>query len=668
MLNLGLSLSGGGFRATLFHLGVVRLLRDAGLLCKVKHICAISGGSILAGHLIQNWDAYNSDDDAEFEAAAFEVLRFIQSDLRGRIVRRMPYRLIAKDWSRRNYLVKNYRQLFRKVRHQGKFVRPAYELLTTNLTTASLCAFGNESFVSDLDGDLWTRRTDLPDLPTRVAMSSAFPAFFPPFRMTAKQIGLDEKAFVPSVQSFTDGGVFDNLGIRRFSRIIRDQSSRELADQIHFVILSDAGAKLDWAPEPTSGILKTVVRSVDVAMDRVARLDLEVAHVKRDPLNTGDPRFRLVDLGAELSTTEDPHPLHVNVQRLLKSVRTDLDEFTELEIRYLVQHGYCVSRFEMRRLAESASSINDLNEQIRVELNAASQKIPNSPPWNPVLNASKKRRQVDSNAELEIALQALEESRNNRPRLFSISDPISYLNALMVILLLAIPLVTGIFVPRLLPKHVVSSIPSDVLSRQSILARDVTDIVDLRGWKPFGTNDGKVSPVYRTIVQKLAKLKANDIGIERRVTTHGASIDCDFFLPFEGEFTEVSQQDRVWPEISREFRLSIPISYNSTLSEQTVCYRLTYWNNVKPDEDWFAYGAPYPIERFRMIMLFPPDRHCKHIKVTRRLSREGTNFILLDRDNPADSNGKFIWEQTNLIPDGASYFVYFEWSPLKQDR
>jgi hypothetical protein len=32
MSKLGLALSGGGFRATLFHLGVVRFLRDVGAL------------------------------------------------------------------------------------------------------------------------------------------------------------------------------------------------------------------------------------------------------------------------------------------------------------------------------------------------------------------------------------------------------------------------------------------------------------------------------------------------------------------------------------------------------------------------------------------------------------------------------------------------------------
>ena len=47
---IGLALSGGGFRATLFHLGVVRFLYETGSLTSVKRISAVSGGSILAAH------------------------------------------------------------------------------------------------------------------------------------------------------------------------------------------------------------------------------------------------------------------------------------------------------------------------------------------------------------------------------------------------------------------------------------------------------------------------------------------------------------------------------------------------------------------------------------------------------------------------------------------
>jgi predicted acylesterase/phospholipase RssA len=63
MPRLGLALSGGGFRATLYHLGVVRYLRDAGQLQHVTDIAAVSGGSILAAHLVLNWDRYGGDDE-----------------------------------------------------------------------------------------------------------------------------------------------------------------------------------------------------------------------------------------------------------------------------------------------------------------------------------------------------------------------------------------------------------------------------------------------------------------------------------------------------------------------------------------------------------------------------------------------------------------------------
>jgi len=53
---IGLALSGGGFRATLFHLGVIAFLRDAGKLSEVTYITSVSGGSILSAHLVLNWE------------------------------------------------------------------------------------------------------------------------------------------------------------------------------------------------------------------------------------------------------------------------------------------------------------------------------------------------------------------------------------------------------------------------------------------------------------------------------------------------------------------------------------------------------------------------------------------------------------------------------------
>src|SRR5262245_5552365 len=59
---IGLSLSGGGFRATLFHLGVIRFLRDAELLPYLTHVFSVSGGSIMAAHLALRWPQYLGDE------------------------------------------------------------------------------------------------------------------------------------------------------------------------------------------------------------------------------------------------------------------------------------------------------------------------------------------------------------------------------------------------------------------------------------------------------------------------------------------------------------------------------------------------------------------------------------------------------------------------------
>src|SRR5947209_11874980 len=89
MKKLGLALSGGGFRASLYHLGLVRFLRDAGLLSQVSHITSVSGGSIFAAHLVLHWDRYNGSP-SEFDAAASELLSFVRLGVRNRITRRFP--------------------------------------------------------------------------------------------------------------------------------------------------------------------------------------------------------------------------------------------------------------------------------------------------------------------------------------------------------------------------------------------------------------------------------------------------------------------------------------------------------------------------------------------------------------------------------------------------
>src|SRR5438094_9386228 len=52
---IGLALSGGGFRATLFHLGTLWRLNELAYLPKLDRISSVSGGSITSGALAVHW-------------------------------------------------------------------------------------------------------------------------------------------------------------------------------------------------------------------------------------------------------------------------------------------------------------------------------------------------------------------------------------------------------------------------------------------------------------------------------------------------------------------------------------------------------------------------------------------------------------------------------------
>lgn len=62
---LSLALSGGGFRATLFHLGVIRHLYEQKTLHHVTKIASVSGGSILAAHLVLHWGDYTNYEEPQ---------------------------------------------------------------------------------------------------------------------------------------------------------------------------------------------------------------------------------------------------------------------------------------------------------------------------------------------------------------------------------------------------------------------------------------------------------------------------------------------------------------------------------------------------------------------------------------------------------------------------
>ncbi|MDJ0514163.1 MAG: patatin-like phospholipase family protein [Methyloceanibacter sp.] len=428
-LNIGLALSGGGFRATLFHLGLIRFLRDAGLLASVKHLASVSGGSIIAAHLIYRWRDYTSPDDADFEKAASELIAFTQQDVRGKIVRRLPLLLLASlvpkvKFGRTDLLEQFYDKFYDYTTLHGLRVRnpdaPALHILTTNLSSGQLCSFTSEGFCIDTPQGTELYETYAISTALAVTASSSYPLFFPPIELTAERLQVDMAAFQSPFSYVTDGGIFDNLGARKLALLDRDV-------EFDHVVISDAGATFD--PNYTKrfrSLLNAASRSTDILMKRVGELEYERVqeqNIFSEELLKDEhrlSRFRFAKLATEVHPHEDNEALHLNVQRAAKSIRTDLDKFSDMEVRTLVAHGYCVARYVLQDLWSKTQP--DLADK---------------PLWIPECVAEESgeaEKNVGAEHKKSVATaKRLLDSNRVHPHFFSLRDPWGILNLTLAI-------------------------------------------------------------------------------------------------------------------------------------------------------------------------------------------------------------------------------------------
>lgn len=343
MPQLGLALSGGGFRATLYHLGVVRFLKDAGRLQDVTDIASVSGGSILAAHLVLNWDRYTGEDE-KFDEAAQEIVQFVQFDVRNYVVRRMPFqyllRILAK-LSRREVRNLTPNALLERCYRKRLFgdrclfelpQAPMLHILATNVSNGGLSVFNRDGlFIQQRAKRGEVRfdhvRTRIANIPRVVGASSAFPGLFPPVEITSEDLGVREGEF--PTEFFTDGGVFDNLGIRAFSWL------KQEGKQFDEVIVSDAGKPFQVLSDNALGFIGQSMRATDILWDRVWQLERE---------NFGkQDGFVFVPITKTVEASDEPC-LHPVIQEEVQSIRTDLDCFSDEEVNALSQHGYEVAR------------------------------------------------------------------------------------------------------------------------------------------------------------------------------------------------------------------------------------------------------------------------------------------------------------------------------------
>lgn len=430
----GLALSGGGFRATLFHLGVIRYLYDlervapeTRALSGITHITAVSGGSIIAAHLVLNWELYTGSEE-DFEKASQQLIKFIKRDVRGRIIRRIPLLLpfyFASVFLRRTPLIdenatnrwvsftttdllqRQYsKYLFSKRKlldldlvpddeHEtaNSVKRPTLYLLTTTLDPPSLASFTSQGFHGVTpEGTAKSYDGSTHDLGMAVAASSAFPGMFTSMAFRPKT---DRPGF-----KLVDGGVFDNLGVRKFWELI-DKDKEEISE----VIVSDASVKVKPADRRTYlELLTTPLRAADILFKRVYEFEKEFA--EQADKETKKCSFLFIRLRDKLPNS-DKVALLRDYQQELQFTRTDLDKFNDLEIAALVRHGYSIARSKLAQHIGGGAT------------------TPTNNIWNPVRNSPKKlvgemlSRKADRS---DAIVSALRSSATRKYRFFSLRD------------------------------------------------------------------------------------------------------------------------------------------------------------------------------------------------------------------------------------------------------
>ena len=83
---IGLCLSGGGYRATIYHLGAFRKLRELGLLDKIDVISSISGGSITNAFYGLNKDNFEAFEKGLLEATETNIIRGVLRSWKLRLI------------------------------------------------------------------------------------------------------------------------------------------------------------------------------------------------------------------------------------------------------------------------------------------------------------------------------------------------------------------------------------------------------------------------------------------------------------------------------------------------------------------------------------------------------------------------------------------------------
>ncbi len=405
-MKLGLALSGGGFRASFFHIGVLARLAEIGKLSQVEVISTVSGGSIVGAmyyiKLKKIFDNSTSPTNEQLvnlvKEMEVEFLEGVQRNIRMRaLVNPLKnLRMCMANYSRSDRLAELYDELFYrpvlnpgskemikmrdlKIFPDGKVVNPdefnklpicsklgknRCKLPIILINATSLTSGHNWRFEASSMGEPERASKDLLDIDKNSRFSR--PAKYDEMPEKASNIKLGHavaaSACVPGLFNplaiselyndiqiqLIDGGVHDNQGIEAL-----------LEECCEEVVVSDASKHMSDEMAFSTQIPHVLSRSTGILMDRVREEELKgilnnkgikstILHLRKGlPVKTV-PYINEINQNKPSDDKILDFGVHPDIQNALSNIRTDLDSFSDVEADALMADGYLMSHHSFK--------------------------------------------------------------------------------------------------------------------------------------------------------------------------------------------------------------------------------------------------------------------------------------------------------------------------------
>jgi predicted acylesterase/phospholipase RssA len=419
---IGLALSGGGFRASFFHLGVLAFLAERNILRNIDVLSCVSGGSIVGASYwlalrarLKNPPEMTHDD---YLLLVRDLIRNFQDSVAGNLRQQVQPSIVRAIWGfltgtkgamDPEKTARALERLFYSPKWQGdgpiymhelaftpadhnpvlvgsnsfnparhNWLRahkvPALILNATTVNTGHAWQF-TSTWMGEAPWSIYeaadsVRRLQWSnynvaagwkiELGRAVAASACVPGVFAPLQLDAQFEDKDIRV------ALVDGGVFDNQGTVSL-----------LASNCNVLLVSDACGQLMLEKAPPRGLLglpKYAMRAMDTLMERVRLANFGDLDARRRSGLLRGLMFLHMKSGLDadvvrLQFSQDPYQLNrsplshwgvrKDFQQALAELRTDLDDFSLDESSALMACGYQMASKGFERDLEEFSGMWD---------------------------------------------------------------------------------------------------------------------------------------------------------------------------------------------------------------------------------------------------------------------------------------------------------------------